>query len=86
MYYDILLEKMKKVSTKAKEIELIVNPQNLNSVVGYKRENLNKLEEMYDINIVVRQDIKQKPDKVDVVISKKHKDFMDDDENVKEKV
>lgn len=86
MYYDILLEKMKKVSTKAKEIELIVNPQDINNVVGYKRENLNKLEELYEINIVVKQDIKQKENKIDVVMSKKHKDFMDDDENVKEKV
>ena len=46
MYYDILLEKMKKISTKAKEIEIIVNPQDVNDVVGYKRENLNKLEEL----------------------------------------
>lgn len=86
MYYDILLEKMKKISTKAKEIEIIVNPQDVNDVVGYKRENLNKLEELYEVNIVVKQDIKQKENKIDVVMSKKHKDFMDDDENIKEKV
>lgn len=86
MYYDILLEKMKKISTKAKEIEIIVNPQDVNDVVGYKRENLNKLEELYEVNIVVKQDIKQKENIIDVVMSKKHKDFMDDDENIKEKV
>ena len=86
IYYDILLEKMKKISTKAKEIEIIVNPQDVNDVVGYKRENLNKLEELYEVNIVVKQDIKQKENIIDVVMSKKHKDFMDDDENIKEKV
>ena len=57
---------MKKISTKAKEIEIIVNPQDVNNVVGYKRENLNKLEELYEVNIVVRQDIKQKENNIDV--------------------
>lgn len=82
IYYDTILEKVKKVNTKAKEVEIIVNPQDVNNVVGYKKENINKLKELYDLDIVIKQDIKQVPNKIDIKISKKHKDFKDDDENV----
>ena len=74
--------KVKNVNTKAKEVEITVNPQDVNNVVGYKRENINKLKEFYDLDVVIKQDIKQSPNKIDVRISKKHKDFKDDDENI----
>ena len=82
MYYDTILEKVKNVNTKAKEIEIIVNPQDVNNVIGYKRENITKLKEIYDLDVVIKQDIKQAPNKISVRISKKHKDFKDDEEKV----
>ncbi len=85
IYYDTIIEKIKKFNTKVKEVEIIVNPQDVNNVVGYKRENIDKIKEMYDIDVLVKQDIKQKPNKIDVLISKIHKDFIDDKETVKSK-
>ena len=61
----------------------MVNPQDVNNVVGYKRENVNKLKELYDVDVVIKQDIKHTTDKIDVIISKTHKDFIDDKETVK---
>lgn len=83
MYYDTIVDKIKKFNTKVKEVEIIVNPQNVNNVVGYKRENITKLKEMYDVDVVIKQDIKHTVDKIDVIISKVHKDFLDDKEKVK---
>ena len=83
IYYDTIVDKIKKFNTKVKEVEIIVNPQNVNNVVGYKRENITKLKEMYDVDIVIKQDIKHTTDKIDVIISKTHKDFIDDKEDVK---
>ena len=83
MCYDTILEKIKKIDPKAKEVEIITNPQNVNNVVGYKRENINKIKELYDLDVVVKQDDKQPVGKISVEISKKYKDFIDDDENVK---
>lgn len=83
MYYDTIVDKIKKFNTKVKEVEIIVNPQNVNNVVGYKRENITKLKEMYDVDVVIKQDIKHTVDKIDVIISKVHKDFIDDKEKVK---
>ncbi len=83
IYYDTILEKIKKINTKVKEV--LVHPQNVNNVVGYKRENINKLKEMYDVDVVVKQDIKHSENKIDVRISKKYKDFIDDKEKVTSK-
>ena len=68
---------------KKQQVEIIVNPQNVNNVVGYKRENITKLKEMYDVDVVIKQDIKHTTDKIDVIVSKTHKDFIDDKETVK---
>ena len=83
IYYDIIVDKIKKFNTKVKEVEIIVNPQDVNNVVGYKKENINKLKEMYDVDVVIKQDIKHTTDKIDVIISKTHKDFIDDKDTVK---
>ena len=83
IYYDIIVDKIKKFNTKVKEVEIVVNPQDVNNVVGYKRENVNKLKELYDVDVVIKQDIKHTTDKIDVIISKTHKDFIDDKETIK---
>ena len=85
IYYDSIVEKIKKINTKAKEITITVNPQNVNNAVGYKRENINKIKEMYDLDVEVRQDIKQPLEKIDIEVSKKYKDFIDDKETVTSK-
>ena len=48
--------------------------------MGYKRENVEKLKNMYDIDLSIVQDIKFSPDKIEVIISKKYRDFKDDNE------
>ena len=41
------------------------------------------LKEMYDVDVVVKQDIKYPVQKIDVKVSKRFKDFIDEDERVK---
>lgn len=83
IYYDTLVDRIKKINTNVKEIEVTVNPQIVNNVVGYKRENVDKIKEMYDIDVVVKQDPKLSPTKINVKASKKYKEFIDDNENIK---
>lgn len=80
IYYDTIVEKIKKFDTKVKEVEVVVNPQTVNNVVGYKRENIQKLKDMYDVDVVIKQDIKRPVEKIDVHISKRFKEFLDDNE------
>ena len=85
IYYDTIVEKIKKFDTKVKEVEVVVNPQTVNNVVGYKRENIQKLKDMYDVDVVIKQDIKRPVEKIDVHISKRFKEFLDDNEKVTSK-
>ena len=85
-YYDLLKEKIKKMNTKAKEIEITVNPQIADAVIGYKRENIEKIKQTYHLDVQIKQDFKYKLNKMDVKVTKTYKDFADDDEtNVKRK-
>ena len=80
IYYDTIVNKIKKYDVKVKEVEVITHPQNVSNIVGYKRENVEKLKNMYDIDLSIVQDIKFSPDKIEVIISKKYRDFKDDNE------
>ena len=82
MYYDMVVEKIKKFNTKVKEVEIRVHPQTVNNVVGYKRQNIEKLKEFYDVDVVIKQDLKCSVEKIDVTITKEYKDFLEEDEKV----
>ena len=83
IYYDTIVDKIKKFNTRVKEVEVTVNPQNVNNVVGYKKSNILRLKEMNDVDVVVKQDNKNSQQKIDVKISKRLKDFIDEDESKK---
>ena len=80
MFYDVISEKIKTIENKVKEVEIIVNPQDVNSVVGYKRSNILKIKEIYDVDVKVKQDKKMKKGKIKTKVLKKYNDFLDDNE------
>ncbi len=80
-YYDVINEKIKKINTKAKEIKITVNPQLVNEIVGYKRENIEKIKENYNLDVKIEQNWKYSLKKIEVEITKTYKEFADDDEN-----
>lgn len=53
-YYDIL-NKVRNLNNKVSNIKVHVNSKNINSFVGHKRENINKIKEMYNVNIHIEQ-------------------------------
>lgn len=79
-YYEILEEKIKKINTKAKEIEITVNPQIVNDVVGYKKENILKIKDMYNLDVKVKQNAKYSLKKMTVQVTRTFKEFADDNE------
>ena len=78
MWYDVILNKIKKLNAKVKEVEVTVNPQDINSVIGHKRENIEKLKETYDVNLIIKQDEKIKQGKLKMEILKTYNDFKDE--------
>ncbi len=80
IYYDIIVNKIKNINMNVKEVEIRINPQDINNVVGYKRENIEKLKDTYDVDVKIEQDIKCAPGKIEVRPLKKFKEFKDDEE------
>ena len=63
-------------------LKLLTSPDNVNNVVGYKRENIKKLKDFYDVEAKVKQDNKIKNGKIIINVKKVYKDFLDDNESV----
>ena len=78
IWYDSILEKIKKFNVKVKEIEIEINPENINNVIGHKKENIKKLKELYDVDVKVTQSKNIKPGKFEIKILKTYTDFLDE--------
>ena len=78
IWYDAILEKIKKFNVKVKEIEIKINPENINNVVGHKKENIKKLKDLYDVDVNVVQSKEIKPGKFEIEILKTYTDFLDE--------
>lgn len=78
IWYDAILEKIKKFNVKVKEIEIEINPENINNVVGHKKENIKKLKDLYDVDVKITQSKNIKPGKFEVKVLKTYTDFLDE--------
>lgn len=61
IWYDAISEKMKEINYKVKKIEIEVNPISVNEVIGHKKENVNKLKKIYELDTVVTPNEQIKP-------------------------
>ncbi len=78
IWYDIIVSKIKKFNTKILEIEIEANPENINNIIGHKKQNLKKFKEIYDVNVKIKQDDSLKPGKFNITVLKTYKDFLDE--------
>ena len=88
MWYDSILEKIKKLNVRVKEVEVTVNPIDINNVIGHKKENVIKLKDIYEVDLIVKKDEKIKQGKSKIEITKKYNDFLEENEykEIKEKI
>ncbi|MEI3391606.1 MAG: radical SAM protein [Clostridia bacterium] len=75
MWYDVIVEKIKQLNTKVKEVVVTVNPVDVNNVIGQRKDNINNLREVYDVDLIVKADEKIKQGKSKIEITKIYEDF-----------
>ena len=75
MWYDVIVEKIKQLNTKVKEVVVTVNPADVNNVIGQRKDNINNLRDVYDVNLIVKADEKIKQGKSKIEITKIYEDF-----------
>ena len=83
IWYDSIVDKIKKINDKVKEVKIKVNFANINNVVGHKKSNIKKLKETYDVDVVVEADKNIKPGKSELVIIQTYDEYM---EQVRDKI
>lgn len=77
MWYDSMLEHIKQFNTKVKVVEIKANPININNIIGHKKENIKKLNEIYDVEVNVTSDESIKPGGFKVNILKTYEECID---------
>ena len=82
MWYDAIVAQIKKLNVKIKEGKITVNSLDINNVIGHKKENINKLKELYDLNLIVKKDDNLKQGRSKFLITKTYTDFLEESEEV----
>ncbi len=75
IWKDTIIEKIKKLNVKVKEVVVTVNPVDKNNVIGHKKENILELKNLYDVDLVVKTDESLKPGKSKIEVTKVYEDF-----------
>ena len=68
MWYDSIVNEIKKVNAKVKKVKIKANDLNINNIIGHKKENITKLKEVYDVEVVIEKDDNIKPGKFELEI------------------
>lgn len=60
IWYDSIVSRIKKYNSKVKEVKVEVHPNNVNNIIGYEKENLEKFKELYsvELQVIPNEDIK----------------------------
>ena len=78
LWYDTILARIKQLNVKVKKVEVIINPQDANNVIGHKKENIEKLKEIYTLDMIVKQDKNIKQGKLELNVLEKYPEFLED--------
>ena len=68
MWYDEIVSKIKKINAKVKKVKIIANDVNVNNIIGHKKENIEKLKDVYDVEVVIEKSEEIKPGKFKIEI------------------
>lgn len=79
MWYDTIVSDIKKINTKVVKIKILANPTNINNIIGHKKDNVIKLKETYDLDVVVEEKKDIKPGKFEIEILKTYEDLLSED-------
>lgn len=78
MWYDAIVENIKKINTKVKQVEIKANAQDIPNMIGYQKENIQKLKEIYDVDVVITPQETTKAGKFEVLVAKTYEDILEE--------
>lgn len=60
LWYDAISEKIKKININIKDVQIDANPYDINNIIGHKRCNVIKIDNLYNTNLIVKSNNKIK--------------------------
>lgn len=81
MWYDAILEKIKKMNTKVKEVEIEANPDDVPNMLGFRNENIEKLKDVYDVDVVITPNKDIKKGRFEMKMVKTYDDMVEEMQN-----
>ena len=78
LWYDAIVAEIKKCNTKVKLVEIKANPDDINNIIGHKKENMNKLKDLYDVEVIVKPSDTIKNGKFEMNIEKTYDDLLEE--------
>ena len=82
MWYDVIVSEIKKLGTKVKQVQIRANPEDVNNIIGHKKENIEKLKEVYEVDVRVKLDEKIKNGKFEIIIEKTYDDIIEEKQRI----
>lgn len=83
MWYDVIVSKIKKLGTKVKQVQIRANPEDINNIIGHKKENIEKLKDVYEVDVRVKLDETIKNGKFEITIEKTYDDIIKEKQKLK---
>lgn len=78
LWYDAIVSEIKKYNMKVKVVEIKANPEDINNIIGHKKENMKRLKELYDVDVNLRLDDSVKNGKFEMKILKTYEDLLEE--------
>ena len=69
IYYDEISEKIGRLNNKVKKIKIAANSNCINNLVGHKKENIKRIKEIYNVDMIIEKDDSVKDFKIVKVIA-----------------
>ncbi len=82
MWYDEIVARIKKFNVKVMQVTITANPENINSIIGHKKENILRLKEIYDVDVIVKPDENIKKGKFEIEIEKTYEQALEEREKL----
>ncbi len=74
IWYDRILDEISKLNVKIRKAEIIIHPKNANYVIGYKKNNIAKLKERYNIDLKIQYNMNMNIEEFKINITEKEED------------
>lgn len=78
LWYDAIVSEIKKYNMKVKVVEIRANPEDINNIIGHKKENVKKLKELYDVEVNLKLDDGVRNGKFEMRVEKTYEDLLEE--------